>query len=146
MPYTKEKYNLPSGFTDLGEEVKPMLMEEMEKPKSDYHYPSLYFENAEGLKNLPKEGTATIYFKKTMEKDETTMRDGKTEKRHCVELCICGIKAKGASQMMPMEEEMDDEEAIDSGLEEEEAGMEEESESKPKTKIEIEIGGEEDDD
>jgi len=146
MPYTKEKYNLPSGFTDLGEEVKPMLMEEMEKPKSDYHYPSLYFENAEGLKNLPKEGTATIYFKKTMEKDETTMRDGKTEKRHCVELCICGIKAKGASQMMPMEEEMDDEEAIDSGLEEEEAGMEEESESKPKTKIEIEIGGEEEED
>jgi hypothetical protein len=144
MPYTKEKYDLPSGFTDLGEEVKPMSMEEMEKPKSDYHYPSLYFENAEGLKNLPREGTATIYFKKTMEKDETTMRDGKTEKRHCVELCICGIKAKGASQMMPMEEEMDDEEAIDSGLEEEEAGME--SESKPKTKIEIEIGGEEEED
>jgi len=138
MPYSKEKYDLPSGFTDLGEEVKPMSMEEMEKPKSDYHYPSLYFENAEGLKNLPKEGTATIVFKKTMEKDETTMRDGKTEKRHCVELCICGIKSNGSSEM-DMEDEMDDEEAIDSGLEEAES-------AKPTTKIEIEIGGEEEED
>ena len=138
MPYTKEKYDLPSGFTDLGEEVKTTELPEMEKPKSDYHYPSLYFENAEGLKNLPKEGTATIYFRKTMEKEETTMRDGKTEKRHCVELCICGIKSNGSSEM-EMDDEMDDEEAIDSGLEEAE------SEKKPTTKIEIEIGGEEED-
>ena len=139
MPYAKEKYDLPSGFTDLGEEVKPMSMPEMAMPKSDYHYPSLYFENAEGLKNLPKEGTATIVFKKTMEKDETTMRDGKETKRHCVELCICGIKSNGSSEM-DMEDEMDDEEAIDSGLEEAE------SEKKPTTKIEIEIGGEEEED
>jgi len=139
MPYAKEKYDLPSGFTDLGEEVKPMSMPEMAMPKSDYHYPSLYFENAEGLKNLPKEGTATIVFKKTMEKNETTMRDGKTEKRHCVELCICGIKSNGSSEM-EMDDEMDDEEAIDSGLEEAE------SEKKPTTKIEIEIGGEEEED
>jgi hypothetical protein len=139
MPYAKEKYDLPSGFTDLGEEVKPMSMPEMAMPKSDYHYPSLYFENAEGLKNLPKEGTATIYFRKTMEKDETTMRDGKETKRHCVELCICGIKSNGSSEM-DMEDEMDDEEAIDSGLEEAE------SEKKPTTKIEIEIGGEEEED
>ena len=138
MPYAKEKYELPSGFTDLGEEVKPMTMPEMAMPKCDYHYPSLYFENAEGLKNLPKEGTATIYFRKTMEKDETTMRDGNTEKRHCVELCICGIKSSGSSEM-DMEDEMDDEEAIDSGLEEAES-------AKPKTKIEIEIGGEEEED
>jgi hypothetical protein len=136
MPYTKEKYDLPSGFTDLGEEV--MSMPEMAMPKSDYHYPSLYFENAEGLKNLPKEGAATIYFRKTMEKEETTMRDGKTEKRHCVELCICGIKSNGSSEM-DMEDEIDDEEAIDSGLEEAES-------AKPKTKIEIEIGGEEEED
>ena len=138
MPYTKEKYDLPSGFTDLGEEVKPMELPEMAMPKSDYHYPSLYFENAEGLKNLPKEGTATIVFKKTMEKDETTMRDGKETKRHCVELCICGIKSNGSSEM-EMEDEMDDEEAIDSGLEEAES-------AKPTTKIEIEIGGEEEED
>jgi hypothetical protein len=139
MPYAKEKYDLPSGFTDLGEEVTPMAMPEMAMPKCDYHYPSLYFENAEGLKNLPKEGTATIVFKKTMEKNETTMRDGKTEKRHCVELCICGIKSNGSSEM-EMDDEMDDEEAIDSGLEEAE------SEKKPTTKIEIEIGGEEEED
>jgi len=139
MPYAKEKYDLPSGFTDLGEEVKPMSMPEMAMPKSDYHYPSLYFENAEGLKNLPKEGTATIVFKKTMEKDETTMRDGKETKRHCVELCICGIKSNGSSEM-EMDDEMDDEEAIDSGLEEAE------SEKKPTTKIEIEIGAEEEED
>ena len=138
MPYAKEKYDLPSGFTDLGEEVKPMSMPEMAMPKSDYHYPSLYFENADGLKNLPKEGTATIYFRKTMEKDETTMREGKTEKRHCVELCICGIKSNGSSEM-DMEDDMDDEEAIDSGLEEAES-------AKPTTKIEIEIGGEEEED
>ena len=138
MPYAKEKYELPSGFTDLGEEVKPMSMPEMAMPKSDYHYPSLYFENAEGLKNLPKEGAATIYFRKTMEKDETTMREGKTEKRHCVELCICGIKSNGSSEM-DMEDDMDDEEAIDSGLEEAES-------AKPTTKIEIEIGGEEEED
>jgi hypothetical protein len=116
MPYTKEKYDLPSGFTDLGEEVKPMSMEEMEKPKSDYHYPSLYFENAEGLKNLPKEGTATIVFRKTMEKDETTMSDGKETKRHCVELCICGIKPKGASKMESTAEKEDPEDAIEMGL------------------------------
>lgn len=139
MPYTKEKYDLPSGFTDLGEEVKPMEMPEMAMPKSDYHYPSLYFENADGLKNLPKEGSATIYFKKTMEKDETTMRNGKETKRHCVELCICGIKADKSSPEMEMEDEMDDEEAIDSGLEEAES-------AKPTTKIEIEIGGEEEED
>ena len=137
MPYAKEKYDLPSGFTDLGEEVKPMSMPEMAMPKSDYHYPSLYFENADGLKNLPKEGTATIYFRKTMEKDETTMCDGKETKRHCVELCICGIKSSGSE--MDMEDEMDDEEAIDSGLEEAES-------SKPTTKIEIAIGGEEEGD
>ena len=116
MPYTKEKYDLPSGFTDLGEEVKPMSMEEMEKPKSDYHYPSLYFENAEGLKNLPKEGTATIYFRKTMEKDETTMRDGKETKRHCVELCICGIKPEGSTKMESTAEKEDSEDAIEMGL------------------------------
>lgn len=138
MSYAKEKYDLPSGFTDLGEEIKTTAMPEMEMPtKNNYHYPSLYFDNADGLKNLPKEGTATIYFKKTMEKDETTMRNGKTEKRHCVELCICGIKSNGSP-----ESEMDDEDAIDSGLEEAESEME----SKPKTKIEIEIGGQEDDD
>jgi hypothetical protein len=137
MPYTSEKYDLPSGFEDLGEPVKPINMD-MEMPKSEYHYPSLYFENAEALKNLPKEGTAMIYFKKVMEKNETMMRDGKIEKRHCVELCICGIKPEGSEEMESEDEEMDDEDAIESGLEE--------AEEKPKTKIEIEIGGSEEED
>jgi len=74
-----------------------------------------------------------IYFKKVMEKEETMMRDGKTEKRHCVELCICGIKPEGSEEMESEDEEMDDEDAIENGLEE--------AEEKPKTKIEIEIGG-----
>ena len=132
MPYSKEKYDLPSGFEDLGEPIKPISMD-MEMPKSEFHYPSLYFENAEALKGLPKEGTAMIYFKKVMEKEETMMRDGKTEKRHCVELCICGIKPEGSEEMESENEEMDDEDAIENGLEE--------AEEKPKTKIEIEIGG-----
>jgi hypothetical protein len=137
MPYSKEKYDLPSGFEDLGEAVKPISMD-MEMPKNEYHYPSLYFENAEALKGLPKEGAAMIYFKKVMEKEETMIRDGKTEKRHCVELCICGIKPEGSEESGEMEEEMDDEDAIENGLEE--------AEEKPKTKIEIEIGGDEEED
>lgn len=116
MPYEKEKYDLPSGFTDLGEEVKPMSMPEVAMPKSDYHYPSLYFENAEGLKNLPKEGTATIHFKKIMEKKETVMRDGKEIKRHCVELQINGIKPEGSSKMESTAEKEDPEDAIEMGL------------------------------
>ena len=114
MPYTKEKYELPSGFTDLGDEIKTTAMPEMEMPKNDYHYPSLYFENAEGLKDLPKEGTATIFFKKTMERTETVTRDGKTKKNHCVELCICGIKAPKATAPM----KMDAEDEIENGLNE----------------------------
>lgn len=139
MPYSKEKYDLPSGFEDLGEPVKQISMD-MEMSKSEYHYPSLYFENAEALKDLPKEGTAVIYFKKIMEKNETMMRDGKTEKRHCVELCICGIKPENSEEMESESEEIDDEDAIENGLEEAE------EKSKPKTKIEIEIGGEEEED
>jgi hypothetical protein len=141
MPYTNKKADLPEGFIDLGEKVQSMEMKPaMEVKESEsIHYPSLYFDNAEGLSKLPKEGTAVIHFKKVMEKKETMMRDGKEVKRHCVELCICGIKSNGSSEM-DMEDEMDDEEAIDSGLEEAE------SEKKPKTKIEIEIGGEEEED
>jgi hypothetical protein len=120
MPYTKEKTKMPEGFYDLGEELKSISIsmgeseDEYESPK--IHYPSLYFENAEGLSKLPKEGTAVIYFKKTMEKKETVMRDGKETKRHCVELCICGIKPKGASKMESTAEKEDPEDAIEMGL------------------------------
>jgi hypothetical protein len=123
--YIKEKYELPEGFVDLSEEVKPMSMSfekpEMEEEEDDkeYSYPSLYFSNAEGLKDLPKEGTATIVFKKTMERTETITRNGKTEKNHCVELCICGIKAPKATAPMKMDAEDD----IESGLNEAEMEM-----------------------
>jgi hypothetical protein len=124
--YMKQKYELPEGFVDLSEEIKPMMgmeifsepeMEEEKDEKEDdkeYSYPSLYFSNAEGLKDLPKEGTATIYFKKTMERTETITRDGKTKKNHCVELCICGIKAPKATAPM----KMDAEDEIENGLNE----------------------------
>jgi hypothetical protein len=118
MPYTKEKAELPEGFIDLGEEVPAMGMTEIEieAPKSEYHYPSLYFDNAEELSKLPKEGTATIHFKKVMEKKEVTMRDGEEKKRHCVELQICGIKPSSVSETET--EEYDDEDEIENGLNE----------------------------
>ena len=119
MPYMKQKYELPEGFVDLSEEIKPLEMfstvepEEEEEDEVEYSYPTLYFSNAEGLKDLPKEGTATIFFKKTMERNETITRNGKTEKKHCVELCICGIKAPKAAPM-----KMDAEDEIENGLNE----------------------------
>jgi hypothetical protein len=120
MPYTKEKAELPEGFIDLGEEVPAMGMTEIEieAPKSEYHYPSLYFDNAEELSKLPKEGTATIHFKKVMEKKEVTMRDGEEKKRHCVELQICGIKPSSVSETEMETEEYDDEDEIENGLNE----------------------------
>ena len=126
--YMKQKYELPEGFVDLSEEIKPIAMSfskpEMEEEDDDeeekeYSYPTLYFRNAEGLKELPKEGTATIYFKKTMERTETITRNGKTEKNHCVELCICGIKAPKATAV-----KVDVEDEIENGLNE--AEMEDE--------------------
>jgi len=120
--YMKQKYELPEGFVDLSEEIEPISMSfskpEMEEEEDDegekeYSYPSLYFRNAEGLKDLPKEGTATIYFKKTMERTETVTRNGETEKNHCVELCICGIKTPKAAPM-----KMDVEDEIENGLNE----------------------------
>lgn len=132
MPYEKSKIDLPDGFVDLGEKLGSSDIMPVSELKSEYHYPSLYFDNAEGLANLPKEGTATIYFKKTMERKETVTRDGKTEKRHMVELCICGIKPDGESSEAESEEE-DDEDAIENGLDEAEKET-----SKPKIEIEIE--------
>lgn len=117
MPYEKSKIDLPDGFVDLGEPLTALDVAPMPVEKSEYHYPSLYFDNAEGLAELPKEGTAAIYFKKVMERKETVTRDGKTEKRHMVELCICGIKPPAESSESEMEdEEEDDEDAIEMGL------------------------------
>ena len=131
MPYTSKKANLPEGFHDLGEEIKPIEIKmggDDESPS--VHYPSLYFENAEALSKLPKEGTAVIHFKKIMEKKETVMRDGKEIKRHCVELQINGIKPEGASEMTSTAEveEEDDEDAIEMGLKAAEGKSEENEE------------------
>jgi hypothetical protein len=132
MPYTKEKAELPEGFIDLGEKVQSMEMKPaMEVKESEsIHYPSLYFDNAEGLSKLPKEGTAMIHFKKVMEKKETMMRDGKEVKRHCVELQICGIKPESVSETTSADEveEEDDEDAIEMGLKAAEGEMEDEEE------------------
>jgi hypothetical protein len=130
MPYEKSKIDLPDGFIDLGESINSLdLASPVER--SEYHYPSLYFDNAEGLASLPKEGTATIYFKKVMERKETINRNGKIEKRHTVELCICGINPDGESSESEYEEEDDDEDEIEKGLEEAEQET-----SKPKIEIE----------
>jgi hypothetical protein len=133
MPYTNKKADLPEGFIDLGEKVKSMeIAPAMDvKESMSIHYPSLYFDNAEGLSKLPKEGTAMIHFKKIMEKKETVMRNGKEEKRHCVELQICGIKPESVSEMSsPVEmEEEDDEDAIEMGLKAAEGEMEDEEEN-----------------
>jgi phage replication-related protein YjqB (UPF0714/DUF867 family) len=116
MPYTKKKAELPEGFIDLGEEVPAIGMTEIEieAPKSEYHYPSLYFDNAKELSKLPEEGTAVIHFKKVMEKKEVVMRDGEEKKRHCVELQICGIKSDSVTDS----EEYDDDDEIENGLKE----------------------------
>jgi hypothetical protein len=96
MPYTT-KQNVPEGFIDLGEKLEMPEPSELESAEHEQekpvHYPSLYFDNAENLKSLPKEGTAVIHFKKVMEKTTTTEINGKSETRHCVELQIHGIKA-----------------------------------------------------
>jgi hypothetical protein len=128
MPYTSKKVSLPEGFVDLGEEMKPAMAIEIEREPSSVHYPSLYFSNAKELMDFPKEGTAVIHFKKVMEKKEAIMRDGEEKKCYCVELEIHGIKSNGKSKMEPMmEEEEDDEDAIEKGLKESE-GKEDETE------------------
>jgi hypothetical protein len=112
MPYTT-KQNVPEGFIDLGEKLSIP-----EYPEEKVHYPSLYFDNAEDLKSLPKEGTAVIHFKKVMEKTTTNEINGKSETRHCIELQIHGIKAGEATESTEAEaSEPDDEDAIEKGLE-----------------------------
>lgn len=129
MPYTSKKVNLPEGFVDLGEEMKPMTAIEIEREPASVHYPSLYFSNAKELMDFPKEGTAIIHFKKVMEKKETVIRDGEEKKCYCVELEIHGIKSNGKSKMEPMmDEEEDDEDAIEMGLKAAEGNSEENEE------------------
>lgn len=131
MPYTKEKTKLKSDFIDLGEKLKSNGMEismDSEEPSEspEYHYPSLYFDNVKGLEKLKKEGMAIIHYKKVMERTEDITRNGKNEKRHSVELCICGIKPECCEEMPEGEmEEEDDEDAIEMGLKKAEGKSEE---------------------
>jgi hypothetical protein len=132
----KQKYELPEGFVDLSEEVKPMMGVSISEPEieeeeddKEYSYPSLYFDNVKGLEKLKKEGMAIIHYKKVMERNEEIMRNGKTEKRHSVELCICGIKPECCEEMPKNEmEKEDDEDAIEMGLKAAEGEMEDEEE------------------
>lgn len=134
MPYEKQKVKLKSDFIDLGEELKSGGMaismgsdESEDSPK--YHYPSLYFDNVKGLEKLGKEGMAVIHYKKVMERTEDITRNGKNEKRHSVELCICGIKPECCEGMPESEtEEEDDEDAIEMGLKAAEGNSEENEE------------------
>ena len=121
--YIKEKYELPEGFVDLSEEIKPMMEMSMSEPKTkekeddkEYSYPSLYFDNVKGLEKLKKEGMAVIHYKKVMERTENITRNGKSEERHFVELCICGIKPECCEEVPEMEEKEDTEDAIEMGL------------------------------
>ena len=137
MPYTSKKSKLKSDFIDLGEEIKSGGMtismdseEPSESPK--YHYPSLFFDNVKGLEKLEKEGMAVIHYKKVMERTEDITRNGKNEKRHSVELCICGIKPECCEEMPEMEEKEDTEDAIEMGLKAA-AGESEENEEEDET-------------
>jgi len=120
MPYANKKAKLKSDFIDLGEELKMVASiglgseESEESPK--YHYPSLYFDNVKGLEKLGKEGMAVIHYKKVMERIEDITRNGKNEKRHSVELQICGIKPECCEDMPEMEDKEDTEDAIEMGL------------------------------
>ena len=126
MPMEKSPIQLPEGFVDLGEKMKSYAMPDMmheakessaQEAEEHFHYPSLYFEDAEGLDGLATEGTATIHYKKVMEKTVTENRDGKNSTRYCLELQINGLKPgkadKNASSSSTMKE---DEDAIEEGL------------------------------
>ena len=117
----KSKIKIPEGFHDLGEEVKLTAIDlsSNSKEESDsYHYPCLYFSSKDSLKDFPENGTATIHYKKVMEREETVTRDGEKKKNYTVELQIHGIKAGEATESEAVEaDEPSDEDAIEKGLE-----------------------------
>lgn len=98
MEYTDKKMELPDGFIDLGEKNSSSDLRPMEVKDISYHYPSLYFADAKGMESLPESGTATVYFKKVMERKETISTENGPEKRYSVELQICGIKPDKESE------------------------------------------------
>ena len=118
----KEKITLPKGFHDLGEDLAMKGQDHVQKVEEEadthIHYPTLWFHNKNELKDLPKEGTAIIHYKKVMEREEKIMIDGKSDTRYTTELQIHGIKAGEASESASEESnEPNNEDAIDIGLE-----------------------------
>jgi hypothetical protein len=108
---------LPEGFHDLGEEMKPIDLQIVkEEQESRVHYPSLWFHDAKGLKDLPKEGTAIIHYRKVMEREENVVENGKESHRYTVELQIHGIKPGEATESEEESNEPNDEDAIEKGL------------------------------
>jgi hypothetical protein len=104
-------------FIDLGEKIKMPEMGEM-SGLDKTHYPCLYFSGNDALKSLPKEGTAVIKYKKTLEREETTKRDGKETTRYTTELEIHAIQSGEASESAAENaNEPSDDDAIEKGLE-----------------------------
>jgi hypothetical protein len=119
---TSDKIQLPEGFHDLGEDLAQKGQGHIEKVEAEadthIHYPSLWFHNKAELKDIPKEGTAIIHYKKVMEREEKITINGKEENRYTTELEIHGIKAGEATESTEAEaSEHDDEDAIEMGLE-----------------------------
>jgi hypothetical protein len=117
-----QKTKLPEGFHDLGEDLSMKGAGHIEKVEQEadthIHYPTLWFHEKNALKDLPKEGTAVIHYKKVMEREEKITVNGKEETRYTTELQIHGIKAGEATESSEQEtQEPSDEDAIDKGLE-----------------------------
>ena len=60
MPYEKSEISLPEGFVSLGENLSKKVGAAMatfskQEDGDKIYYPSLYFENVKGLKDLPSE-------------------------------------------------------------------------------------------
>ena len=113
--------NLPEGFHDLGEDLSQKGQGHIEKVEAEadthIHYPCLWFHNKAELKDLPKEGTAIIHYKKVMEREEKITINGKEENRYTTELEIHGIKAGESTESEENKtNEPNDEDAIDMGL------------------------------
>lgn len=105
-------------FIDLGDKVTMPEVAVAEDSSERTYYPTLYFSGKDSLKGLPKEGTAIIKYKKVMEREETSKRDGKETTRYTTELEIHAIKAGEESESAAEEaDEPSNEDAIDKGLE-----------------------------
>ena len=111
---------LPEGFHDLGEDLSAKGAEHIAKVEEEadthIHYPTLWFHEKEMLRDLPKEGTATIHYKKIMEREETITVNGKKETRYTVELQIHGLKPGESTESEEESNEPNDEDAIEKGL------------------------------